>query len=364
MFPSLRSIDNEAFDLNRIRIYQDEANKGVSETNTTLVGETEVVGIAVPSFTDISTRLDEETEAVGTIEPSIAVGEELQGHGGNLLETPCEQESPFVVVDNEVSKQISPHDASMKEFGIIFDDVRSPVGGEAIHSIASGDEPVSSLDHVPKVNFNSTEGTNGNSPSLDKSSDVIAPKHVDAYASGQILDERCVTECTVRDASTAEDVSGSGIRDQAVDAGVSENVDLDERSDGVREGVVDINISTGHFEDTCSLAVHDVSDSIAIEDKAFPTSDQVVEDCHPDELVISNKDETFNEDVKLDLPYSVEADLNPNITILNEREGLQFWEADPKMIIDSPPIHSEFIDTRSNAVSVFLSQPLSLNFRS
>lgn len=383
MFPALRSSVDGAYDMNGIRIFRDDGNKGASEPdifNRSTIGvETEVVGTVVPSIADSSTssKRNEETVAVGDSVPSIVADEDLQERGGSLFNTPCEQESTFVVdgstllkeieiVNNEVTKQISPHDFSLEKVGVEVDDVRTPLVGEATHSVASGAEPVSSLGHVPEVNCNSIHDTKVGSPSLDKSSDVVMSMHIDD--SGQILDQRCVTECTMGDTSTAEDVSGLGTRDQGVAVGVSENVRLDERSDDgnlleKREGV-DTEVVMGHFEDSC-LPVHipNFSESIALEDRACPTLDQGVDDGLPDELGI--KDDAFgsglrpdgscltsnnvSEHVKFDLLYSVEADSSSRITTLNEGEVLQYWDVDPKMAIDSSSIPSEFIDTGTNA---------------
>uniref|UniRef100_A0A803KMK7 Sister chromatid cohesion 1 protein 4-like n=1 Tax=Chenopodium quinoa TaxID=63459 RepID=A0A803KMK7_CHEQI len=377
MFPVLRSLDDEAIDLNGITIYRDEGTKGASEADISIKSvrgeETEDLGTVVPSNADISrSKLDEETEPMGTLVPSIAAGE----GGGILLETSFEQESASVVdgssmlkeveiVVNEVTKQMSPHDVSVEKADMKVDDVRSPVGGEAIHSVTLEAVPVS----APDVNCKSTEDTIDCSPSLNKSSDVIIPMHIDA--SGEVLDQRCAADCTIGDASTAEGVSGSGIRDIGVDVGVSGNVDLDERSGGEhlmekREGV-DSSIEMRDFQDTCSLAVQNstVSESLALEDTACLISDQAVDNSHPDELGTTNKNDTSGsglkvdgsclssniicEDVKVDLSHSVEADLSSRVTTSNEREGLQYWEADLNIVTDSTSIPSEYIDTGNNA---------------
>uniref|UniRef100_A0A803L422 Sister chromatid cohesion 1 protein 4-like n=1 Tax=Chenopodium quinoa TaxID=63459 RepID=A0A803L422_CHEQI len=373
MFPVLRSLDDEAIDLNGITIYCNEGTKGASEADISIKSacgeETENLGIVVLSNADISrSKLDEETESMGTLVPSIAA---VEG-GGILLETPFEQELASIVdgstmlkeveiVDNEVTKQLSLHDVSVEK----VDDVRSPVGGETIHSVTVEAEPVS----APDINCKSTDDTIDCSPVLNKSSDVIIPMLIDA--SGEILDQRCIADCTIGDASTAEGVSGSGIRVVGVDVGVSGNVDLDERSDGEhvmekREGV-DSSIEMRGFQDTCLLAVQNstVSESFSLEDTACLTSDQTIDKCHPDELGTTNKNDTSGsglkvdgsclssniicEDVKVDLSHSVEADLSSRVTTSNEREGLQYWEADPNIVTDSTSIPSEYIDTGNNA---------------
>lgn len=382
MFPALRSLGSEAFDLNGIKIFREDGNKGASETDISAMQtyneEAEAVGSLVPSIADVSMRpnIDERAEAVGTLVPSIVPDE---GSLGSLLSTPFEKESTIIdssnlpkdveTVDNEVMKQISQYGAAEEKVGMEFADVRTPVGDEAIQSVASVVEPVSSFDHVPEVACNSTDNIKINSPLLNNSSDVMMSVHIDA--SDQLLDQRCGTQCPTGDASMVEDVSGSGIQDHGVEVGVSEKVDLDERSDGEhllekREGV-DTDVVTGHVQDSCSLPFHDISisDSMALEDRACPTSDHLVENCHLDELDIAYKDGTFftgfkndgsslisnnvDEHVKLKSPCSVEADLSARTTNLDEKEGLQHWDSDPMIVMDSAPVPTDFFDSGNNA---------------
>lgn len=391
MFPTLRSLDNEEFNLNEIRIFRDDISKEASEadisTRPTVGEEFETMGTPVPCIAEITTKpvLGEETEAPGTLVPSTAADEGLQVHDGSLLETICGQELTLVVdggtllkevdfVDNEVIKEVSQYDVSGEKVGVEFDDVRTSVGGEAIHSVASGAEPLFSVGHVAEVNCNSTDDIKANSPSLQNSSDVLVSMHTDI--SDQILDHRCATNFSIDDTSTGEGVSGSGIRDQGVDVGVTEKAGVGERSDAEpvseKRESVDPSIVMEHLQDTCSLPVHDssISESVALEDRAFPTPDQVLDGCHPDELGMANKDEIFDSDlrlddscstpynvsehVKLDISYSVEADLSPRITTLNEGEGLQYREADQMIAMDSTSIPPEFVDAGNNAVSDFL----------
>ncbi|KAL2941447.1 Sister chromatid cohesion 1 protein 4 [Bienertia sinuspersici] len=362
---------------------EENGTKGATEADKsakpTLVEETEGVESLIPPIAGVveSLKLDEKVEAVGTLVPSIAVDEGLIVCGGSLSATPCQLESTISKeignLDNVVTKQMSQYDASKENLEMGFDDKRIPIGDEAVHTAASVSEPIPSVDFPPVV-CNSTDDTKVDS--VNKSSDVMMPMIID-NTSGQLLDQRCVTHSSVGDASTVDDASGSGIQDQGVDIVVPNNFDLDGRSDGKHlldksEGVDIVlpnKFDLEHFQDAGSLPVDDnsLSDSMALEDRACPKSDHVVENCHPVEFGVTNKEETsctglghdgscltsnnVDEHVTLDSPYSVEAKVSSQITDVNETEGLHHSEADPEMLMDSTSVPTEITDAGNNAES-------------